>query len=100
MRMRSNQDWTAICREAAFVVVAITALVLLYALGNKFDQATAAEAPVRRVSDEQLLDDAAVSARAFEAGRRQGREEMGATVLDAYQQGRRDALMAQAEGVR
>lgn len=36
--------------------------------------------------------EADASTRAYEAGRQRGREEMAATVGDAYRQGRRDAL--------
>lgn len=67
---------------------AVLAIVLLLGLGHRID--TVAE------SDDAEL----ISSRAFEAGRKQGRDEMAATVRDAYEVGRRDAQMARAGAVR
>jgi hypothetical protein len=70
-------DWIA----GAAVVLAI---LLLLGIGYRIDTVAAGE-------DAELI-----SARAFEQGRKQGRDEMALTVRDAYEQGRRDAQLAQA----
>lgn len=72
-------------REAAFTVVACVVIVLLLGLAHRLDE------PAQLPAQEATL----ISQRAYEAGRAQGREDMSATVGDAYLQGRRDARAEQ-----
>jgi len=94
--VRSSFDWRSepriVHHHPAFDWLAGAAaalvLVLLLGLGHRIDD------------DAEQQDAELVSSRAFEAGRRQGREEMAATVRDAYAQGRLDATVALAGGGR
>jgi hypothetical protein len=63
---------------------AAIALVLLLGVGQQIDD------------DAERQDAELSSARAFEQGRQQGRDEMAATVRDAYELGRRDAALVMA----
>ncbi len=67
---------------------AVLAILLLLGIGYRIDTVAESE-------DAELI-----SARAFEAGRKQGRDEMAATVRDAYEVGRRDAQLAKVGGAR
>lgn len=60
------------------------ALLLLLGLGQQID------------TEAEEQDAALVSARAFEQGRQQGRDEMALTVRDAYELGRRDEALVLA----